>query len=168
MNITDIFTDPVIVALTAIIQFIVIVIGVMAVRGLNALAKKANISIDNEIGKELGTIIDNIVIMINQTIVDKIKETSLTGKLTQADSEQIYSKVFSTISDILSSEQIAYLEEKYSSVENALKILIEASVAANKKSLLIPIHCQSEIDTTDVNRDDINIDIPVDESTDSE
>lgn len=160
---STVFSDPVVIALTAVIQFLLVVVGVFIISVLHKISNKVGIDLDEKTEKSIESTVANVVAMANQTMVDTLKKHSLTLSLTDEEAQAVYNTVYGTIKDILSSEQILFLENKYSSVNTGLKILIESAVATAKNEApltLAPLVHSEVLDTNDV-----NIDVPIMEST---
>ena len=160
---STVFSDPVVIALTAVIQFLLVVVGVFIISVLHKISNKVGIDLDEKTEKSIESTVANVVAMANQTVVDTLKKHSPTLSLTDEEAQTVYNTVYGTIKDILSSEQILFLENKYSSVNTGLKILIESAVATAKNEApltLAPIVHSEVLDTNDV-----NIDVPIMEST---
>lgn len=160
---STVFSDPVVIALTAVIQFLLVVVGVFIISVLHKISNKVGIDLDEKTEKSIESTVANVVTMANQTMVDTLKKHSPTLSLTDEEAQAVYNTVYGTIKDILSSEQILFLENKYSSVNTGLKILIESAVATAKNEApltLAPIVHSEVLDTNDV-----NIDVPIMEST---
>lgn len=158
----NIFSDPVIIALTAVIQLIIIALGIFATRAVVSLKNKVNIELGDVTENRIMSIITNVVRMVNQTVVDKMKELSPNGKLTSEQANRVYNQTIGIIKDILSSEYVVYLEEKYSSLDAALNILIEAAVAVSHEPC--PIVYTTTLEevasaTPAIDRSNINIDV---------
>lgn len=159
---STVFSDPVVIALTAVIQFLLVVVGVFIISVLHKISNKVGIDLDEKTEKSIESTVANVVAMANQTMVDTLKKHSPTLSLTDEEAQAVYNTVYGTIKDILSSEQILFLENKYSSVNTGLKILIESAVATAKNEApltLAPIVHSEVLDTNDV-----NIDVPIMES----
>lgn len=160
---STVFSDPVVIALTAVIQFLLVVVGVFIIHVLHKISNKVGIDLDEKTEKSIESTVANVVAMANQTMVDTIKKHSPTLSLTDEEAQTVYNTVYGTIKDILSSEQILFLENKYASVNTGLKILIESAVATARNEApltLTPIVHSEVLDTNDV-----NIDVPIMEST---
>lgn len=160
---STVFSDPVVIALTAVIQFLLVVVGVFIIHVLHKISNKVGIDLDEKTEKSIESTVANVVAMANQTMVDTIKKHSPTLSLTDEEAQAVYNTVYGTIKDILSSEQILFLENKYASVNTGLKILIESAVATAKNEApiaLTPLAHYSEV----LDTNDVNIDVPIMES----
>lgn len=160
---STVFSDPVVIALTAVIQFLLVVVGVFIISVLHKISNKVGIDLDEKTEKSIESTVANVVAMANQTMVDALKKHSPTLSLTDEEAQAVYNSVYGTIKDILSSEQILFLENKYSSVNTGLKILIESAVATAKNEAPIALTPLVHSEVLDTN--DVNIDVPIMEST---
>ena len=160
---STVFSDPMVIALTAVIQFLLVVVGVFIIRVLHKISNKVGIDLDDKTEKSIESIVSNVVNMANQTMVSTLKKQSPTLSLTDEEAQAVYNRVYAIIKDILSSEQILFLENKYSSVNTGLEILIESAVATAKNEAPITLTPLVHSEVLDTN--DVNIDVPIMETT---
>lgn len=124
------------IILMALIQILVCAIGVYGFLFIKRLAKKAGLDTEDTILRQIESIINSIVCATNQKIVDKLKELSPDGKLTDIQAEEIFNAVKNSVVSCLNSDQIAYLINQWGTVDDALEYLIESFVSYNHTSVL--------------------------------
>ena len=81
----------------------------------------------------------NIIYMLNQTVVDGLKEGSLDGKLTAEDAANIKSMAFNMLINTLSQDVKDTITEVYGNLDTYLNNVIEKSVvkAKSEKKLTV-------------------------------
>lgn len=104
---------------------------------LACIAKKVNTNLGIRIYKDILTqienIIESIVIYMNQTLVDDLKNKN-NGKLTTDQIEYITEQVHLLVEKSLNVEQRKILEEFYPDINTAVQILVEKFVKYHKNS----------------------------------
>lgn len=119
-------------ALVVIIQVIVAVVGVFAVRFIQKLLKKTNIEIDEALMAEIEDVIMKAVSVTNQLFTTHYKETSEDHKLSDEQKQEVFNYAKNIIMSSLSSEQVQTIINKYGTdVDDAIKLLIENCVYWN-------------------------------------
>lgn len=130
-SLTSLFQETAFVGLSVLIQVIIVILGALLISLISKLGKKAGLDSSNAIMKEIINLVNNVVVATNQKVVDKLKEESPTGSLTEEQQKTVFESVKSAIIDCLTDEQIAYLINNYISVENGLTYFIESAVKYN-------------------------------------
>lgn len=130
-NLTGLFNETAFVVLSVIIQAIIVILGTVLITFVSKLGKKAGLDANDSIMKEIVNLVNNIVVATNQKVVDKLKEESPTGSLTEEQQEMVFNSVKDAIIVCLTTDQVKYLTDNYLSVENGITYFIESAVKYN-------------------------------------
>ena len=116
-----------------VISIILMVLGIIAAKVLMLMAKKLGIDVDDKTMTTIMNLINKFVVAMNQDTVDNMKKLNADGKLTPEQQLEVFNKVYNQVESSLTDEERQYLINKFNSLENGLKALIESSVGANHK-----------------------------------
>ena len=120
----------------------IIIFSAFAIYGIELICKKLGINIDNEKHTQIINIIKYVINIIDERYVDIIKKNSLDGKLTDYQKELVHNKSIELVKELLTSEQIQYLIDKYKveDIDELILQLIDANIKeARKNTDLLPI-----------------------------
>jgi hypothetical protein len=117
--------------LLVLIQVLIIILGKVTWTLVKKLVEKIGVESDSVLLENIKSLIDSVVVTMNQKVVDDLKAANPDNKLTDEQQEQIFNEVKDAVYKFLTSEQISYLLEQYASVDDGLMYLIEQSVNYN-------------------------------------
>ena len=122
--------------------FILITGAALLIYSFKIICNKLGITINDTAMAEIIGIVSQVIKYLDQKFVDVIKKNSPDGTLTDYQKEIIKEKCVNMIKDILSSEQIELLIEKYNmnDIDMVLDILIESNIKdarANKNETIV-------------------------------
>ena len=131
---------------TSVIYILLIVIGAFAVHYVSLLCDKLGININISKESEIINIIKNVIKIIDERYVDKIKLFSDNGKLTDYQKDMIQDKAINIALSLLTNEQCEYLKEKYQleDIDEIILSLIDANIKETR------IETENEIDEFDL------------------
>lgn len=121
-------------AITILIQVGICAVIVIGIMFLNKALKSKGIDIFNNQLINIEDLVLKVVKYLNQTVVDKLKEESEDGKLTDEQIAEIQNNALSTVMKLLNSDTMTALAEKYGEQYiDYLKVLIENAVVQAKE-----------------------------------
>lgn len=118
---------------TMVLECLICAIGVVGFRLLMKFFTKFGIDLDDKMLDSIKKTISDVVKELNQTTVNKMKSISPDGKLTDDQQSIIYLTAYNSIQKILSDKQTAAIINKYGSITEGLKTLIESTIVDLKK-----------------------------------
>lgn len=101
---------------------------------LRKLLTRINVNLSEAEYEQLTSLVNTVVNATNQTITENIKAASENGKLTPAQSMEIFETVKEVIVNSLTDTQKTYIEKKYQSLDEGLRYIIEDAVAKAKQN----------------------------------
>lgn len=142
--------------ITLLIEVGIVLLVAFATKFIKKYLTKIGISIDNDQLSAIENLVYQTVIKLNQTTVDKMKELSPDGKLSEEQQSYIYELAYKNILEALSEDQLGLIEKIYGSDTEGIETLIENMVVKakeNKTSYLSEAILVSDTDAaTDVEK----------------
>lgn len=125
----EMFSEYASIILMTVIQFLIAVGGIAAIRLITVAFKKLGIEIDKEMMNDIENIVFKAVNVTNQTLADAWRAANPDHCLTDEQKALAYENTKKIVMASLSSEQLQALAAKYGvDAEEAIKLLIENSV----------------------------------------
>lgn len=153
--ITNFIQESLPIAADAILQIVFVIIGIILVNIMTKISKNVGIEKDSKTMEQIEATINTIVIATNQKIVNKIKEESPDGNLSDEQKETIFNSVKEAVVKCLTVSQVNYILSRFANIDDGLEYLIEKSVSYNKYTPLNEI-C---INSSYINDSDEGVDI---------
>jgi hypothetical protein len=119
--------------LSLLVQFLIIVLASITMAFVKKKLKQAGIEINSTIEDGIYKLVEQVVLMLNQTVVDSIKAASSNGKLTDKQQEDIYNTALDLLAQFLTEEQVQYITSKYGNINEGMHLLIQSTIAKYKK-----------------------------------
>lgn len=146
----EFMSSPIGVILLVILQVATIIGIVVFVNYLRKLAKKAGIEISDEQFQAINSIINDVIVYVNQKWTSVYKSLSPNGKLTEAQKIELFNKAKNIIMSMLTATQCTAIVEHYTGdLDTDLEILIEKFVSFNHDDYLVANDVVDVLDNLD-------------------
>ena len=123
------------IGLTTLIQFIIAIGGIIAIRVIMKLFEKLGIEVDNQILDGIEDTVFKAVNVTNQTVADIWRAANQNNSLTKEQQELAFENTKSIIMASLSTKQLEALANKFGiDAEEAVELLIENTVYWNSNT----------------------------------
>ena len=134
MSWTDLYSAvmPKLMDLAVLAIFVLVMLATRwAKNALLSYCQKNNINMDNEMLFGIESVVRKIVSYVNQTFVDKLKETNPDGHLTDDEKQEAFNKAAELFELVLNNnpDLKSIVETNYGTVQTGAKIMIENAVA---------------------------------------
>ena len=123
--------------LSVLIQLCFIFLAGLGMYLLSKLGEYIGIKSDSNIMREIEQTILCIVKRENQKVVDKLKELSPDGKLTEEQQKEVYTEVYDNVVASLTKAQKEIVEKYFPTLEEGLEYIIEYMVNICHTSVIV-------------------------------